>query len=67
MEWLVTELPGDNVGRPSGTDIPNTDLLAMITGLQQENRDLALALGEARASVLLLTEGKKPWYKRLFK
>ncbi len=74
-EWLITELPGAvgmNSSEPGEDNpFPNSekgiDLLAMIKDLQQENRDLALALGEARANVLLLQEAKKPWYKRLFK
>ncbi len=48
--------------------------LDMVAKLQQENRDLAGALGGAQekvrnlqSQVLLYIEGKKPWWKRLFK
>ena len=70
-EYRITELPGSPNSLHDVTNSP--DLLAMLKELQQENRDLAGALGTSQekvrtleAQVLLLTDGRQPWWARLF-
>jgi len=86
-EYRITELPGKpdsdlkTVHKPEPVDnIPVQSLdsslkqaLDMVTRLQQENRDLAGALGASQEKVrglegqiLLLNDGRKSWWRRIF-
>ncbi len=70
-EWRITELT------PEQTETTKTlsaleQALNIIQQLQRENRDLAGTLGTAQErirtlEVKLLTEGRQPWWKRLFR
>jgi hypothetical protein len=72
-EYRITELPPDGIRREA-LDTTPTLALDIIHRLEQENRNLAGQLGAAlervRAlenQVKLLTMGRQPWWRRLFK
>ncbi len=72
-EYRILELPGDTAAKQT-LDTNLGQLLDMLNRLQVENRDLAGHLGAAQervrtleSQVKLLTTGKQPWWKRLFK
>ena len=72
-EYRIPELPLEEIEEPT-LDTTPTLALDIIHRLEQENRNLAGQLGAAlervRAlenQVKLLTEGKQPWWQRLFK
>jgi len=72
-EYQIAVLPGE---KQAAEPIDRTldQALDLVSRLQAENRDLAGALGTAQervrsleSQVLLLTAGKRPWWKRLFR
>ena len=72
-EYRITELPPDTINREA-MDITPTLALDIIHRLEQENRNLAGQLGAAlervrvlETQVKLLTVGRQPWWRRLFK
>jgi len=76
-EYRILELPQQKTKeKPLDTPMDTTSTLALdiITGLQQENRNLAGHLGVAQErirtlenQVKLLTVGKLPWWQRILR
>lgn len=72
-EYRVTELPPDSI-TGEALDTSPTLAIDIIHRLEQENRNLAGQLGAAHErirtlenQVKLLTTGKQPWWRRIFR
>jgi len=72
-EYRITELPPDSI-RGEALDTTPTLALDIIHRLEEENRNLAGQLGASlerirtlENQVKLLTVGRQPWWRRLFK
>jgi len=65
-EYRIIELPSSPVV-VTETEKTVTQLIQEIERLNQENRDLALSLGQAREKILQLEAPRRPWWSRLFR